>query len=63
MDDVPSDAFISNPDGSWSSIRYATLPGLIGIIEIRPGMVFRKGEEYLGIDVAALLDEHSRSAE
>jgi len=54
---VPCDAFRKNPDGSWACIKPVTIRGPAGEIKISPGLTFRKGVYFMGIDLATLLDQ------
>ncbi len=57
MQQIPCDAFKKNPDGSWSSIKPVTISGPTGgSIKIGSGITFRKGVQFMGVDLAALLD-------
>ncbi len=52
------DAFQKNPDGTWTCIKPVTVQIPVGgELKFHPGMTFRKGERYDGIDVATLLDQ------
>lgn len=58
MATIPLDAFKKNPDGSWSAVKPITITSPTGEAEqIGPGMSFTKGVLFMGIDLAALLDE------
>ena len=54
-------AFSKNSDGSWTCVQVTDIYAPIGAIRINPGMTFRKGRMFCGIDVAALLDQSSTS--
>ena len=51
------DAFKHNPDGSWTCIKETMIFGYGGIITIKPGMTFRKGEYQWGVDVAGVIED------
>ncbi len=53
----PCDAFQKNPDGTWTCIKPVTVQTPMGELKFLPGMTFRKGAQYDGIDVATLLDQ------
>ncbi len=57
MQNIPLDAFKKNPDGSWSCVKQVTIKGPSGEIRIGPGMSFREGVQFMGIDLAALLNQ------
>ena len=59
METTPLDAFRRNPDGSWTSLKPTAIKTETKLIQIPQGMTFRKGEEYLFVDVAQWLEEHS----
>lgn len=48
------------PDGSWVCIKNSDITTKTGrIMRIAPGMVFRKGGTFQGVDVAEALDRIS----
>jgi hypothetical protein len=50
---IPCDAFVHNPNGSWSPTRRVTINGT----SMSPGAVsFNRGVKFGGVDVADLLD-------
>ena len=49
--------FSKNPDGSWNSIVSGDIVEPDGTIRFPPGMTFRKGITFYGIDVVAMLDQ------
>ena len=55
---VPSfcSAFIHNPNGSWSPIRPITIATSMGRIGLGPGISFRRGFLFSGIDLAEQLE-------
>ncbi len=54
-------AFRRNPDGSWSCIAPATLQHPTGRMEVAAGSVFMEGRDFMGVDLAAWLNEiHER---
>ena len=54
---LPCDAFQKNGDGSWSAMRAVSVPGGGRYINIREGALFRPGSAFLGLDLAAQLDQ------
>ena len=54
---IPCDAFRKNPDGSWTCIKPVSIRSSTGQIEIGTGMTFTKGVQFMGINLAELLDE------
>ena len=57
MGQVLCDAFQKNPDGSWTCIKSVTIKGVIGEIQIGVGKAFTRGVQYMGVDIAELLDK------
>ena len=55
---VTCQAFRKNSDGSWTSVQVTDIYAPIGAIRIGPGMMFRRGGTFYGIDVVALLDQY-----
>ncbi len=51
-------SFRKNADGSWTSIGSVTINGPNGSIQIGPGMTFQRGVLFMGLDLAAWLDEN-----
>lgn len=58
MQESPCSAFQRNPNGSWTSIKSVTINGPNGQIQISPGMTFIRGVLFMGLDLAAWLDEN-----
>ena len=54
------DAFKRNTDGSWTCIRNVTLNGPGGRIQVTQGATFRRGNSFMGIDLAGFLDQQAR---
>jgi HdeA/HdeB family len=54
---VPCDAFVKNPDGSWSALRDAPILDTGQRLTIRGGSVLRPGASIRGLDLAATLDQ------
>jgi len=49
--------FHRNPDGSWSPSRQMTIPNLNGgRVSMGPGVTFKAGEKFVGVDLGAVLD-------
>jgi HdeA/HdeB family len=51
---IPCDAFVKNPDGSWSAMRNAAIQGTG--LTIRAGSVLRPGASIRGLDLATMLN-------
>lgn len=50
--------FEKRADNTWVSIKTSdVLTKKGGVIRIPPGMTFRKGSKFVGVDLAALLDQ------
>ncbi len=45
--------FQRNADGSWSTVRETIVASLHGPYTVGPGRVFKPGESFMGVDVAA----------
>jgi hypothetical protein len=58
------DTFIRNfereGDGAWRCVAPAELQISVGRIQVAPGTTFTLGTMFMGIDLAALLEEHHR---
>lgn len=54
---IPKDAFKRNDDGSYSVIKPVVIEGPNGKISLNPGITFRRGVAFMGIDIAKILDE------
>ena len=54
------DNFKKNPDGTWTSIRATPLKYGNRTITISEGLTFTRGEPFMLIDVAELLEELSK---
>ena len=52
--------FVRDADGCWRCIAPAELQLDAGRIQVAPGTTFTKGTMFMGLDLAALLDEHYR---
>jgi hypothetical protein len=50
-------AFCRNPDGSWSCIAPVTVMHPKGRMEVATGRTFAAGENFMGVDLAAWLNE------
>lgn len=58
---MPEDAcscFMKNPDGTWTCIKETMIFGYGGIIPITPGLNFTEGVIWMGVDLAAWLNEN-----
>jgi hypothetical protein len=53
-------AFWRNEDGSWICIDPVTIDHPNGRIQLAPGTILLPGEVFMGVDVAAWLDEQGR---
>jgi hypothetical protein len=53
----PCDAFVKNPDGSWTPTRDVNiaLPNSRDVITVGPAVSFHPGKSVRGLDLAALL--------
>jgi len=54
-DEFPCDAFVRNGDGSWTATQATYIYSVN--FSVRKGGVFRRGDTYKGLDLAAKLDE------
>ena len=63
MDDVLQ-SFRRSETGTWTCLSAVTLHHPMGRIQVTPGTTFAPGTSFMGVDVAAWLDEtvSSRSA-
>jgi hypothetical protein len=63
MDEIAKiiiDEFEKKPDGSWVCVKNADVSTkLQRVIRITPGMTFRKGVKFFGVDIAEALDKIS----
>lgn len=55
---VPCSAFRQNADGSWSPLQQITMRGPNGEMQIGPGVAFRPGVAFMGVDLGAELQSH-----
>jgi hypothetical protein len=55
--DIPCDAFVKNPDDTWSALRNVAIRGTGDSLTIRQGSVLRPGAAIKGIDLATMLDQ------
>jgi hypothetical protein len=51
------DYFVQHPDGSWEPRQPVTIQGPTGQISLNPGVRFRRGVLFMGVDVAKLCEE------
>jgi hypothetical protein len=51
------DAFSRNPDGSWVCITPITIDHPQGRMQVSPGTTVKPGEAFMGIDLAAWLEQ------
>ncbi len=63
MDEVAKiavDEFEKKPDGSWVCVKNSDITTKSQkVIRITPGMTFKKGTQFIGIDIADALDKFS----
>lgn len=50
--------FVREGSGTWRCIRPAELQVAMGRIQVAPGTTFTLGTKFMGVDVAAMLEEH-----
>ena len=50
-------AFFRNPDGSWVCITPVTIEHPHGRIQVSAGTTVKRGEAFMGIDLAAWLEQ------
>jgi hypothetical protein len=50
--------FVREGNGAWRCVEAAELQLAVGRIQVAPGTRFTKGTIFMGVDVAALLEEH-----
>lgn len=50
--------FQRNPNGTWTCLQAVTISGPNGQIGIGPGMTFSRGVAFMGVDLAAWLDDN-----
>jgi hypothetical protein len=55
--DIPCDAFVKNPDDTWSALRNVAIQGTGDSLTIRQGSVLRPGAAIKGLDLATMLDQ------
>jgi hypothetical protein len=55
----PCDAFVKNPDGSWTPTRDVNiaLPSDRDVVTVGPAVSFLPGKAIRGLDLAALLEQ------
>jgi hypothetical protein len=50
--------FEKKPDGSWVAVNNSDINTKLGkVIRITPGIIFKKGTKFVGLDVAEVLDK------
>ena len=52
--------FVREADGCWRCVSPAELLVAAGRIQVAPGTTFTKGTKFMGVDLAAMLDEHQQ---
>ena len=50
--------FTRDATGAWRCIAPAEIDLPTGRVQVTEGMVFRKGERFMNVDLAAVLEEH-----
>jgi hypothetical protein len=60
MDDF-FQSFRRSETGTWTCLSAVTLRHPMGRIQVTPGTTFAPGTNFMGVDVAAWLDEQSSS--
>ena len=53
------DAFVRQPGGTWVCVRHTSFEGPQGRMEVARGSVFEPGSAFMGVDLAAWLDQQS----
>jgi hypothetical protein len=53
--EIDCDAFVKNPDGSWTVVQKAYIP--VQKVRVREGTVFQPGETFLGDDMTVRLSK------
>jgi hypothetical protein len=52
-----SDCFVRLKDGEWFCRAPCTIDGPTGRVNLTPGVLYRRGRLFMGLDIAALLEE------
>ncbi|MEA3192776.1 MAG: hypothetical protein QOD26_1109 [Betaproteobacteria bacterium] len=52
--------FVRDDSGAWRCIQPAELDVATGRIQVAPGTIFTPGTQFMGIDLAGMLEEHHR---
>jgi len=50
------DCFVRVSEGEWLCRAPCTIDGPEGFLRLTPGVAYRKGDQHIGLDIAALLD-------
>jgi hypothetical protein len=53
-------SFVRDGDGCWRCVTAAELQVSAGRIQVAPGTTFTRGTKFMGLDLAALLEEQYR---
>jgi hypothetical protein len=53
--------FVREGNGAWRCTRPAELQVEVGRIQVAPGTTFTKGTMFMGIDLAALLEDYHQT--
>jgi hypothetical protein len=57
---IALEEYEKKPDGSWVSVKNSDITTKEQrVIRIAPGMTFKKGSKFLGLDIAETLDKLS----
>ena len=54
---LSTEAFKKNSDGSWTSINITDIYAPIGAIRIPPGMKFKAGKTFNGVNLTEVLEK------
>lgn len=55
---IVPEAFKKNDDGTWTSLQTTFVNSPVGEVRIKPGMTFKPGRTFIGVDVVALLEKN-----
>jgi len=50
--------FQRNPNGTWTCVVLTKIPGYAAVIDINPGITFRKGQLVNGLSLVDWLDKN-----
>jgi hypothetical protein len=57
---IACDAFMKGMDGTWTALRNVPVPAAGRVFNIRQGATFRPGASFMGMDLAAQLEEECK---